>query len=127
MLRHLLSLQAHMQAESQTSARAAIGLELQSVEVAEQRAACQSRAELAATLGARGDALHRSHAELEMANFRASAEINSLDRARNAELHERAEAQRLRAQADEASRVAAAARTDAETIRMFIRLSTPPY
>ena len=117
--RHLLSLQARVQEESQTSARAAIRLELQSVELAEQRAAFQSRAEMAATLGARDDALNRSHAELEVANFRASAEINSLARARYAEQQERTEAQRLREQAEEAARVAAAARTEAETIRLL--------
>ena len=70
-----------MQGESQTSVRAVIRMELQAVELAEQRAAVQSRAEMAATLGARGEALNRSLAELEVANFRATAEINSLARA----------------------------------------------
>ena len=56
---------------------------------------------------------------MEVANFRASAEINSLARANNAELHERTDARRLRDQAEEASRVAAAARAEAETIRML--------
>ena len=112
-------LQAREKEESQTSVRAAIRFELQSVELAEQRAAFQSRAELAAAFGAREDALNRSHAELEVANFRASAEINSLTRARQAELSERTEAQRLREQAEEAARTAIAARTQAETIRML--------
>jgi hypothetical protein len=112
-----LALQARMQEGSQTSVRAAIRMELQAVELAEQRAAVQSRAEMAATLGARGEALIRSLAELEVANFRATAEINSLARAREAELQVRTEAQRLREQAEDAARVAAAARAEAETIR----------
>jgi hypothetical protein len=114
-----LTLQARMQEESQTSVRAVIRMELQAVELAEQRAAVQSRAELVATLGARGEALNRSLAELEVANSRATAEINSLARAREAELQVRTEAQRLREQAEDAARVAAAARTEAETIRVL--------
>ena len=72
---------------------------------------------MAATLGARDDALYRSRAGLEMANSRASAEINSLARAKEAEAQERVEALRHRAQAEEAARVAAAARAEADTIR----------
>ena len=106
-----------MREESQTSSRAAIRTELAFVELTEQRAAVQTRAEMAATLGARDDALYRSRAELEMANSRASAEINSLAPAKEAEAHERVEALRHREQAEEAARVAATARAEAETIR----------
>ena len=87
-----LDLQARMREESQTSTRAAIRTELAFVELTEQRAAVQTRAEMAATLGARDDALYRSRAELEMANSGASAEINSLARAKELEAHERVEA-----------------------------------
>ena len=111
-----LALQTRMQEESQTSVRAVIPTELQSVELAEQRAAYQTRAEMTATLGARDDALYRSRAELEMANSRASAEVHSLTRAKEAELQERAEAQRHREQAEEAARMAVVARAEAETI-----------
>jgi hypothetical protein len=106
-----------MREESQTSTRAAIRTELASVELAEQRAAVQTRAEMTATLGARDDAFYRSRAELEMANSRASAEIHSLARAKEAEVQERVEAQRHREQAEEAARMAVAARAEADTIR----------
>ena len=61
--------------------------------------------------------IHRSRAELEVANFRTSAEVNSLARARETEFQERTEAQRLREQAEEATRMAATARAEAETVR----------
>ena len=76
------------------------------MELAQQQAAFQSRAERAATLGARDDALYRPHAELEVATFRATAEICSLARARETKLQEWTEAQRLRAQAEDALRKA---------------------
>jgi hypothetical protein len=95
----------------------AIRAELASVEFAEQRAAIQSRMEMAAHLGARDIALDRSRAELEMVNSRASAEIHSLAQARNAEHEVRVEAQRLRDEAAEAARMATSARTEAETIK----------
>ena len=112
-----LNLQTRMHEESQTSPRAVIREKLQSVEFAEQMAAFQTRAEMNAAMGARGEALIRSRVELEMANSRTSAEISSLARAKEAEQQERTEAQRHRERAEEATRMAATARAEADTIR----------
>ena len=61
--------------------------------------------EMAASLGAREQALHRAQAELEVANIRTIAEMHSLARAREAEQRETAEAQRHREAAAEALRM----------------------
>ena len=74
----VLPLQARSREELQTSTHATIRTELESVKLAEQRAAIQSRAGMAATLGTQNDPLNRSHAELEMYSSRASTETNSL-------------------------------------------------
>ena len=71
------------------------------------------REDMVVGLGAREDALNRTRAELNMANFSTSAEMHCLARARDAEHRERANALRHREQALEAERTA----SKAETIR----------
>jgi hypothetical protein len=73
---------------------------------------------MAATLGARNDALHRSHAEREVATFSFTAETSSLARSREIELQERGEAQRLRSQTEEAIRMASEAHFESEALRV---------
>ena len=115
--KRMLELQAHLQENSQASSRAAIRNEVHSAELARQPADLRSRVEVTAALGARDEALTRSHAELKVATFEATAEAAILTRARMAEQDERAEAQRLRNQAVEATRKAWEARAEAEAIR----------
>ena len=108
----MLFLQTRVQEESQTSTRATARSELQSVELAQQHAANHARAEMVASLGAREQALSRAQAEVEVANFRAIAEMQCFARAREAEQREAADALRLCETATEAMRMASVAQTD---------------
>ena len=106
MLRQLLSLQARAQEESQTFVRVVARSELQSFEFAQQQATVRAREDMVAGLGAHQETLTRARAELEVANFRASAEAQSLARSRETEHHERVEAHRHRETAVEAMHMA---------------------
>ena len=113
MLRQMLSLQARALEESQSSVRVAARSELQTFEFAQQQATIRAREDMVARLGAREETLTRARAELEVANFRTSAEAQSLARAREAEHRESVEAQRHREMAVEA-------------VQMASRLNTKP-
>ena len=104
--RHMLSLQARAQEESHTFVRVAARSEPQTFEFAQQQATSRAREDMVVGLGSREDALNRTRAELEMANFRTSAEMQSFARARDAEHRERAAALRRREQAMGAERTA---------------------
>ena len=93
--------------------------EFRSIELAQHRADISTRAEMSASLGARDQALNRTHAELEVATFRASAEMHRLSRAREAEVREYADAQRHREAATEAENNTMEAQAEADRVRLL--------
>ena len=97
-------MQERTREESQTLARATALNELRTIELEQHRADISTRAVMPASLGARDHALDRTRAELDVATYRAFAEMHSPSRAREAEAREYADAQRHREAATDAAK-----------------------